>query len=144
MGQLQELWEANTQTTFDEPDVDLPKHVAEIALQDGTYHDANDALAALQVTGGATREPAFKDTGAPSELSDEDAAATETPYWACAYARALHMAACCTHSVLPQMHSGGKPPQQLRRLHVDMLRCIFIVQYCSFGTSSLTCMPPPV
>jgi hypothetical protein len=86
---VQELWEANTQA-FDETDVDLPKHVAEAALQEGTYADINEAqdeLAALQFQeaperGAAPREPAFKDTGAAGS-SDDDAQVQEAPVWTC-------------------------------------------------------------
>jgi hypothetical protein len=87
---MQELWGANTQN-MDEAEVELPKHVAEAALQDGAYTDvaeAQDALAALHFQDGAEvavapSEPAFKDTGA-AESSDDEDNNVELPAWTCA------------------------------------------------------------
>jgi hypothetical protein len=87
---LQELWDPPG-NSFGEPDVDLPKHVAEAALRDGTYED----ISAVQVgiaginfqeggeTATAPLEPEFKDTGAAAE-SDEETAEQELPTWTCA------------------------------------------------------------
>ena len=90
---LQELWDAQGRA-FDEPDVDLPKTVAEAALQEGTFDglaDVQGGLAGLSLHApgggaeGALSEPAFKDTGAAAD-SDEDTEDQELPPWTCACA----------------------------------------------------------
>ena len=91
---MQELWDANTQA-FEEPEVDLPKTVAEAALQDGAFEDigqVQDDLANLQFQepGNAAvdpKEPAFRDAGTVAS-SDDEAEAEEAPAWTCSYALA--------------------------------------------------------